>query len=113
MNQSEVLKADLKMIEGKLKRHFGRTFENATPVHVYEAVSMCVRDEIMDAWTTGWSDVDKTGKKMVVYLSAEFLMGRALSNNMINLGMLERYEKALNTVGFSLQEVEDVENAKK
>ena len=72
-------------IVGKLMRHYGRTLENAGPDHIYKAVSLCVRDQIMLRWLEADRTVDRRGMKRLYYLSAEFLMGRALANNIYNL----------------------------
>ncbi len=100
----------VQMIVGKLKRHFGKTVETATPKLIYEAVSLCVRDEIMDKWLASREQIDKQGKKMVVYMSAEFLMGRALGNNLINLDLYEKYEEALSLLGIDLNDIENEEH---
>ena len=76
-------------IRSKLKRHFGKTLENASMELIYQACALCVRDETMDEWTRSQENIQKQGKKMLVYMSAEFLMGRALVNNMINLGKFD------------------------
>lgn len=70
---------EVTLILGKLKRHFGKTLENASMEHIYQACAFCVRDEIMDRWINARNKVDKQGKKMVLYMSAEFLIeiGRA------------------------------------
>lgn len=98
------------MILNKLKRHFGKTMETATTKHIYEAVSLCVRDEIIDRWMESREKIDKQGKKMVVYMSAEFLMGRALVNNLINLELYDKYDKALRELGISIDDVENEEH---
>lgn len=97
-------------IAGKLKRHFGRTLENASKEHVYQACALCVRDEIMDKWIKCKEEVDKEGKKMLLYMSAEFLMGRALVNNMINLDIFDKYKKALKEIGIDIYDVEEEED---
>ena len=55
---------ELTLILGKLKRHFGKTLENASMEHIYQACALCVRDEIMDRWINARNKVDKQGKKM-------------------------------------------------
>ena len=97
-------------IRSKLKRHFGKTLENASMELIYQACALCVRDEIMDEWTRSQENIQKQGKKMLVYMSAEFLMGRALVNNMINLGKFDRYKDALAEMGIDLYDVEEEED---
>lgn len=101
---------EVTLILGKLKRHFGKTLENASMEHIYQACALCVRDEIMDRWINARNKVDKEGKKMVLYMSAEFLIGRALVNNMINLEIFDKYKAALDYMGVDIHQVEQEEN---
>ena len=101
---------EVTLILGKLKRHFGKTLENASMEHIYQACALCVRDEIMDRWINARNKVDKQGKKMVLYMSAEFLIGRALVNNMINLEIFDKYKAALDYMGVDIHQVEQEEN---
>ena len=96
-------------IAGKLKRHFGVTVDQATEDQMYKAVGLTIRDEIMEKWMEGTARTEKTGAKQVYYLSAEYLMGRALSNNMINLGRRDQYVQAVTELGFDFTQVEDQE----
>ncbi len=100
---------EVKEILGKLKRHFGKTLETASMEELYKASALCIRDEILDLWMNANSRVEKEGKKQVYYLSAEFLMGRAYTNNMINMGILEKYRKTFEFLGLDLNEVADQE----
>ena len=93
-----------------LKHDFGRTVKNATPDQVYKAVGMCIRDEIMEKWTEGNARVERAHQKKLYYLSAEFLMGRALVNNMISLGEFDVYQEALRELGFDLNDIEEQES---
>ena len=97
-------------IQGKLKRHFGKTLDNANLDHIYEAVALCIRDEIMDRWIAAKSNVKKSGMKVLYYMSAEFLIGRGLVNNMINLDLFDKYNEALKSIGIDLLDVEKEEN---
>ena len=101
---------EVNLILGKLKRHFGKTMETATVRDVYESLALCVRDEIIDRWITSKEEIDKQGKKMVIYMSAEFLIGRGLVNNLINLDLFDRYKKALDILGVNLEDVENEEH---
>ena len=93
----------------KLKRRVGVTPEGATAEEVYQAVSRTVRDYVMDRSADSIAEVHKQGKKRLYYLSAEFLMGRALTNNMINLGLYEQYRDAVSELGFDLGMIEEQE----
>ena len=97
-------------IEGKLTRYFGRTLESASDEERFQAVAMCVRDRIVEQWVSGVEETEKKALKKLYYLSAEFLMGRALINNMINLGALDEYREALKEIGYPLEKIEEQEN---
>ena len=93
----------------ELRRSAGVTPDEASLEDVYRAVSRTVRDLIMDRWAQANKEVHRSGAKRLYYLSAEFLMGRALTNNMINLGMYDAYRDALEELGFDINEIEEHE----
>ena len=93
----------------KLRRSIGVMPEEASAEDVYQAVARTVRDLIMDKRTEANKEVHHEGNKRLYYLSAEFLMGRALTNNMINLGLYDVYREAIAELGFDLDEVETQE----
>ena len=101
---------EIKEISEKLKNFYGRTLERASKEQIYQACALCLRDKIMDKWTESREAIGKKGQKLVVYMSAEFLMGRALVNNMINMGVYDAYKEALEEIGFPIEEVEPVED---
>ena len=101
---------EINKILDKLKTHFGKTIETATTRHIYEAVAICVRDEIIDTWLNSKQKIDSEGKKMLVYMSAEFLIGRGLVNNLINLDLFQKYEDALYELGVNIYDVENEEH---
>ncbi|MCD8048432.1 MAG: glycogen/starch/alpha-glucan phosphorylase [Clostridia bacterium] len=92
-------------IVGKLSRHFGRTLEDATPMHIYKAAALTVRDTIVERWTAYRREQRKIQNKELFYLSFEFLMGRALGNNLLNIGLTDDYEAVLQSMGCSLAEI--------
>ncbi|MCL2111630.1 MAG: glycogen/starch/alpha-glucan phosphorylase [Clostridiales bacterium] len=94
----------------KLRRSVGVTLDEATMENVYTAVSRTVRDLVMDRWADAGEEVHRRGAKRLYYLSAEFLMGRALTNNMINLDVYDAYKDALCELGFDLGEIEEQES---
>ena len=96
---------EVQNILGKLKRHFAKTLETATTEELYKASAMCIRDEIVDMWVSANEKADDEGLKKVYYLSAEFLMGRAYTNNMINLGVLDKYQAAFDYLGLDMAEI--------
>ena len=76
---------------------------------IFQAVSYTVKDVIIDDWLATQKAFDKQDPKMVYYMSMEFLMGRALGNNMINLKMYKEVKEALGEIGLNLDEIEDQE----
>ncbi|MDR0357473.1 MAG: glycogen/starch/alpha-glucan phosphorylase [Clostridiales Family XIII bacterium] len=97
-------------IVNKLKRTFGLTFDEATKDEIYQAVGLSVRELIMVRWADANKQVAEQGIKRLYYLSAEFLMGRALVNNMINLRLLRNYRDALAELGLDLEDIEEQES---
>ena len=92
----ETIKAEL--LE-KLRTAFGSGLEEATDEQIYQALAMMVRDEVMQRRSASRGIRKETGAKKVYYLSAEFLVGRALHNNMVNLVNEKNYLKALEELG--------------
>ena len=92
-------------ILGKLQRYNGKTIEEASPSQIYHAVASTVRDQIMQRWIKyREQDKDYTGKRLY-YMSIEFLVGRSLYNNVLNLCSTEVYTQALTELGVSWQEI--------
>ncbi len=75
---------------------YRKTLEEATDQQIFQAVSYAIKDAVVDQWLTTQKEYDRQDPKMVYYLSMEFLMGRALGNNIINLQAYEAVEEALN-----------------
>ncbi len=103
----ELLKSE---IIGKINRHFGKILEEATPHMVYAACALTVRDRIMEKWAVSHKEVKEEGSKKLYYLSFEFLMGRLLCTNILNLMQTDDYKAVLEDLGYSLQEVAELEN---
>ena len=97
-------------IIGKVNRHFGKVMEEATPHMIYSACALTVRDRIMEKWAVSHREVKQEGSKKLYYLSFEFLMGRLLCTNVLNLMQTEDYEVVLNDLGYSLSDVAELEN---
>jgi len=83
--------------------------EEATDQQIFQAVSYAIKDAIVDHWMTSQEEYEKQDPKMVYYLSMEFLMGRALGNNIINLQAYKPVKEALDELGVDLNVVEDQE----
>ena len=97
-------------IEGKLEQYYGRTLENASDEEMFQAVALSIRGMILEQWVKANKEIEKKGLKKLCYLSAEFLMGRALVNNMINLGLLEDYRAVMAKIGYPFEKLEEQEN---
>lgn len=94
----------------KVRKQFAIPIEEATLDQIYDAVGLCVRDDIMDSWIAGRTYTQRSGAKCLIYLSAEYLIGRLLTNNLINLGEYEEYSLALQELGYTLEEIEECES---
>ncbi len=92
-----------------VKTLYRKTMEEATPQQVFQAVCYAVKDQIVDSWMETQKQYDKQDPKMVYYLSMEFLMGRALGNNLINMQAYKPVKDALKELGLDLNLVEDME----
>ncbi len=98
-----------KSIIDNVKNQYRRTIDEATPQMVFQAVSYAIKDVIIDNWIATQKAYDEKNAKKVYYLSMEFLMGRALGNNIINLGAQKEIKEALDELGFDLNAIEDQE----
>lgn len=98
-----------KSVIENVKNQYRRTIDEATPQQIFQAVSYAIKDVIIDDWIATQKQFDETGAKEVYYLSMEFLMGRALGNNIINLGAKKAVKEALEELGFDLNAIEDQE----
>ena len=110
MNPMEFDKATFKKsVMYNVKNMFRRTIDEATPQQVFQAVAFAVKDVIIDEWIATHKEYEKKDAKTVYYLSMEFLMGRALGNNLINLGMLKEVQELFDELGIDYNKVEDAE----
>ncbi|MCC8074987.1 MAG: glycogen/starch/alpha-glucan phosphorylase [Clostridiales bacterium] len=97
------------LIEGKLRRNFGRTIKEASKVHMFKACAMVVRD-IMSANHIDTKEVTrKNSAREVHYLSMEFLVGRSMMKNAYNLGILDELKDAIDEMGFDHAEIFELE----
>lgn len=96
-------------LEGKLRRYFGKTLEDATKTQLYKVCAMTVRDDIMEKWTKSAEALEQVDCKQLYYLSVEFLMGRALGNNLVNLLKTDVYAQACQELGIDLMVLEEEE----
>jgi len=98
-----------KNVQDYLKTFYRRTVEDASQQQIYQAVAFAVKDYVVDRWAASQAEFEKQDAKTVYYLSMEFLMGRALGNNIINLKANKEIRKALEELGLDLDVVEDQE----
>ena len=96
-------------IREQLKYTQNVTTEQATPADVYVAASKAVRNHLADSWFKTQADTVNGNTKAVGYLSAEFLMGKQLRNALLNAGLTEQFDKAVEALGFKVQDVVDAE----
>ena len=89
-------------IKDNVKNLYRKTLEEASQQEVYQAVSQAVKEVIIDQWLATQKTMEKEDPKMVYYMSMEFLMGRALGNNLINLTAYKEVKEALEEIGFDL-----------
>ena len=92
-----------------VKTLYRKTLEEATPQQIFQAVSYAIKDQIVENWMETQKAYEKEDPKMVYYMSMEFLMGRALGNNMINLKGYKDVKDALEELGLDLNVIEDQE----
>ncbi len=98
-----------KAVRDNCKNLFRKGFEEADEQQIFQAVSYAVRDLIIDKWIATKKAYDRENPKIVYYLSMEFLMGRALGNNIINLMAYNEVKEALEEMGLNINTIEDQE----
>ena len=98
-----------KQVVSNVKNMYRKTIDEASKQQVFQAVAYTVKDYIIDRWIATHKEFEKQDAKTVYYMSMEFLMGRALGNNMINLTCYKEVKEALDELGFDLNVIEDQE----
>jgi len=96
-------------IRTRLKRHYGKNLDEANAHDIYDAVSTAVMDHIQTNWMATRKEYEDGQVRQMYYLSAEFLMGRALSNNLINFGIMDSVKEVLAELKFDYTTIEDQE----
>ncbi|MBQ9623786.1 MAG: glycogen/starch/alpha-glucan phosphorylase [Treponema sp.] len=96
-------------LSARLRRQYGKDISQANSHDLFDAVSASVQELIMPAWMATRNSYEKKPTKQLYYLSAEFLMGRALSNNLINLGIKDEVKKVLKDMNINFNLIEDEE----
>ena len=98
-----------KSVKENVKFLYRKTLEEATQEQIFQAVSYTVKDVIIDNWLKSQKAYEKQDPKIVYYMSMEFLMGRVLGNNLINLGAYGEVKEALEELGLDINCIEDQE----
>ena len=97
------------MVRENVKTLYRKTVDEASQQQIFQAVSYALKDAIIDDWLSTQAAYKKSGAKTVYYMSMEFLMGRALGNNLINMTVYDEVREALDELGFDLNVIEDQE----
>ena len=92
-------------IVGKVQRYNGRSIEEASTQQIYRAVASTVRDQIMQKYVIAREERKRAKQKRLYYLSVEYLMGRSMYCNMLNLVSAKEYTEALQELGIDIQDI--------
>ncbi|MBE5731670.1 MAG: glycogen/starch/alpha-glucan phosphorylase [Clostridiales bacterium] len=98
------------LIEDKLTKYFATSHKNATPMQMYKAAVIVIRDILLKKKQVNNAEIARKQKKRVYYLCMEFLIGRSLRNNLFNLGIESKFRKALKGFGTDLDEMYELES---
>lgn len=96
-------------VKDNVKFLYRKKLEEATQEQIFQAVSYTVKDVIIDNWLETQNAYEEQDPKTLYYMSMEFLMGRALGNNLINLGAYKEVKEALEELGLDINAIEDQE----
>lgn len=100
---------EIKNLTREFLRHLfytqGRTLEMATPNDLYMALAHTVRNQLLERWLHTVQNYDKPGVRIVSYLSAEFLLGPHLENNLVNLGIYDEARRAMEDLGLDFRNI--------
>ncbi len=96
-------------VKDNIRTLYRKKLSEATDEEVFQAVSYAVKDVVIDQWMATQQAFDEQDPKILYYMSMEFLMGRALGNNLINLTFYKEVKKAMDDLGFNLNVIEDQE----
>lgn len=104
----------LASIDSEIQRHLkftlGHHADNVAPSYLYRALAIAVRDRLVSDWVATQERIAQSGEKRVFYLSLEFLVGRSLTNAVLNLDLGDSVRDALKAYGTSLEETAELEH---
>ena len=106
INDKAYIKGELR---DNIRRQYRKDLDEASNQEVYQAISLIVKDFVIDEWLKTQKVMDEKDPKIVYYMSMEFLIGRLLGNNMINLKSYDVFKEVLEDLGFDLANIEDEE----
>ena len=104
INDKAYIKGELR---DNIRRQYRKDLDEASNQEVYQAISLIVKDFVIDEWLKTQKVMDEKDPKIVYYMSMEFLIGRLLGNNMINLKAYDVFKDVLEDLGFDLANIED------
>ena len=100
----------IEKVEKSVRNMYRKELKEANQQELFQAVSAVVKEVVMDDWMATQKAFDKQDPKIVYYMSMEFLMGRALGNNLINMKAYTEVKEALEEIGLNIDEIEDQES---
>ena len=113
MIEDTYLTSDVEALQKSFANHLeysqSKTRYSATDFDCYKSLAYSIRDRLMERWNDTQEGYYNSNEKRIYYLSMEFLMGRALCNNLINLGIQEECYHALYELGYKLEEIRELE----
>ena len=110
MKKKPFNKAEFKKeVKENVRMLYRKSIEEATQEQIFQAVSLAVKDVVISNWMESQKQYEKDDPKIIYYMSMEFLVGRALGNNLINLCAYDEVKEALEEMGFDLNVIEDQE----
>jgi len=98
-----------KELKDNVRDLYRKDFEKASPSEIYHAFSLIVKDAVIDRWMETQKTINRDDPKILYYMSMEFLMGRALGNNLLNIGAYSEAAKYLEDLGYDINAIEDQE----
>ena len=99
----------IKAVTENVKSMYRKNLKEASQQEIFQAVSLAVKEVVMDEWMATQQTMEREDPKTLYYMSMEFLMGRALGNNLINLCAYKEVKEALEEIGLDLSVIEDQE----